>query len=109
MGNCIGRVSNDNESDYLQFGLFNAYQQYRLTIENIAEQLKHAKEIQTLAKALTKGGSIRHLSTELRNEKSIVLQAVKKNPRAIHYASQLLQNDPDIEPFIMSQAKRPHR
>ena len=45
MGNCIGRVSNDNESDYLQFGLFNAYQQYRLTIENIAEQLKHAKKI----------------------------------------------------------------
>lgn len=45
MGNCIGRVSNDNESDYLQFGLFNPDQQYRLTIENIAEQLKHAKKI----------------------------------------------------------------
>ena len=48
MGNCIGRVSNENESDYLEIVLFQPNQQQSLTIENMSEEFNHDQKIITL-------------------------------------------------------------
>lgn len=51
----------------------------------------------TLEKILSKNGlALKYISKELKNDKNMVLLAVKSNGNALKYASEELQKDPEI-------------
>ena len=65
-------------------------------MEYASEELRNDKEV--VLEAVKKyGDALQFASEELRNDKEVVLEAVKENGNAIKYASPELQEDEDVK------------
>jgi hypothetical protein len=64
-------------------------------LEDAPEELRNDRGI-VLAAVKHNGIALRHASEELRNDRGIVIAAVKQNGYALQYASEELQNDPGL-------------
>ncbi len=63
--------------------------------ERIPRELRNDKEV-VLEAVKQYGWALSYASKELRNDKEVVLEAVKKDGRALEYASKELQNDKEV-------------
>lgn len=65
------------------------------SLVNFSEELRNDKEV-VLEAVKQRGSNLFYASDDLKNDHEVVTEAVKQNPNALYYASQELRNDRQI-------------